>query len=620
MYRSLSSLLLLLSFNLWSQNEIVYSLDLTKVQNDQLKIEVFVPKFNRSTVTYYLPKIVPGTYANYDFGRYVSDFEAFDKNGKKLDVKKNGVNGFIIKSAKSLHKITYLVDDTWDSPEIEGDYIFEPAGSSIDEKKLFALNTHCLFGYFEGLEKSKIKLEIQKPDDFYGASSLKNLAPSLSKKDLYQISSYQELVDSPLMYTKPDTIQFKVANAEILISVFSPNNVLTADQVAKKIKPLLELQKNYLGGTLPVDKYAYLIILSDNLKSGSYGALEHAQSSFYYIPEGTIGTIGETISDVSAHEFFHVITPLNIHSEEIGDFNFQHPKMSQHLWMYEGLTEYAAHHAQLKESQDLTHFLATLKEKWATMNLQFDNSIPFTEMSKHVLDKYKSEYGNVYQKGAILGFGLDLSLRKWTNGKYGTQNMLEDLSKIYGKNKSFKDDELFQQIEKITGKSEVREFFNLYIKGNKALPMNEWLNWIGCELKAREVKNTKRSLGFEYIGLTVNSESHRLVINSAASIDEFGQLLGLNAKDELLSINSYPLDMENFSLSVSNFLSNVQVGDIVELKIARPNKEKGFDTFNLKAPFKLTQDTQINVISELANPNKTQLQLRKAWMTAQTKK
>ncbi|MHA8066935.1 M61 family metallopeptidase [Aquirufa sp. ROCK2-A2] len=619
MLKNLTLLFSILSLPLWAQNEVVYSVDLTNVQNDQLSIEVLAPKFKTSNVTYYLPKIVPGTYANYDFGRYVSEFKAFDKNGKELSVKKNGLNGYTIKSANTLYKISYLVDDSWDSPEIEGEYIFEPAGSSFEENKLFALNTHCLFGYFEGFEKTKIKLEIQKPNGFYGATSLKNVASQKSKKDQFQIASYQELVDSPLMYSKPDTVQFKIANADILISVYTPNNLLTAEQVAQKIRPLLELQKNYLGGTLPVDKYAYLIILSDHLKNGSYGALEHAQSSFYYLPEGNIQTLGQTISDVSAHEFFHVLTPLNIHSEEIGNFNFNQPKMSQHLWLYEGLTEYAAHHAQLKENQDLKRFLNTIKEKWETMNVQFDNSIPFTEMSKNVLDKYKSEYSNVYQKGALLGFGLDLSLRKWSNGQYGTQNMLEDLAKIYGKNKSFKDDELFEQIEKLTGKSEIRTFFNSYIQGNKPLPLNEWLHWIGYELKAKEMKNTKRSMGFDFQGLNVNASTHRLVINSGSSIDEFGQTMGLLAKDELISINSYPLDMENFSMSVGNFFAQVKVGDIIELQIARPNKEKGFDNFTLKAPFKLIQENQINVISELVSPNESQVKLRNAWMKPSAK-
>jgi predicted metalloprotease with PDZ domain len=46
--------------------------------------------------------------------------------------------------------------------------------------------------------------------------------------------------------------------------------------------------------------------------------------------------------DVVSHEFFHIVTPLSIHSKEIQDFDYNDPKMSQHLWMYEGVTEYFA--------------------------------------------------------------------------------------------------------------------------------------------------------------------------------------------------------------------------------------------------------------------------------------
>jgi predicted metalloprotease with PDZ domain len=41
------------------------------------------------------------------------------------------------------------------------------------------------------------------------------------------------------------------------------------------------------------------------------------------------------------HEFFHIVTPLSIHSKEIQDFDYN-DKMSEHLWMYEGVTEYFA--------------------------------------------------------------------------------------------------------------------------------------------------------------------------------------------------------------------------------------------------------------------------------------
>jgi predicted metalloprotease with PDZ domain len=42
------------------------------------------------------------------------------------------------------------------------------------------------------------------------------------------------------------------------------------------------------------------------------------------------------------HMNFSYRTPLSIHSKEIQDFDYNDPKMSQHLWMYEGVTEYFA--------------------------------------------------------------------------------------------------------------------------------------------------------------------------------------------------------------------------------------------------------------------------------------
>ena len=54
------------------------------------------------------------------------------------------------------------------------------------------------------------------------------------------------------------------------------------------------------------------------------------------------------MTDIAAHEFFHIVTPLNIHSEIIEHFNFVTPVPSQHLWLYEGTTEWAAHAMQLR--------------------------------------------------------------------------------------------------------------------------------------------------------------------------------------------------------------------------------------------------------------------------------
>ena len=112
--------LLLSGIQALAQQKVSYAIQLGKISQDQLIVEVKPPALKVGAVEYCFPKIVPGTYANYDFGRYISHFKAFDAAGKELKFTKKSVNQYLIKEGQKIAKIRYAVDDTWDSPEIEG--------------------------------------------------------------------------------------------------------------------------------------------------------------------------------------------------------------------------------------------------------------------------------------------------------------------------------------------------------------------------------------------------------------------------------------------------------------------------------------------------------------------
>lgn len=139
--------------------------------------------------------------------------------------------------------------------------------------------------------------------------------------------------------------------------------------------------------------------------------------------------MAQTIRDIAAHEFFHILTPLNIHSEQIHDFDYIQPEMSKHLWLYEGVTEYAAGHMQVKYGlMDLPTYLDVLRSKMANAS-SYQDLLPFTQMSEEVLEKYQDQYGNVYEKGALIGLCLDIALLKHSGGKYNLQQLMRDLAK-----------------------------------------------------------------------------------------------------------------------------------------------------------------------------------------------
>src|SRR5689334_9121416 len=189
-----------------------YSVDLTKVNNDQLTVELITPAVSKKDITYYFPKIVPGTYMNSNYGKYVHDLKAFDKNGVALKVKQTGDNSWEIKDADRLNGITYNVEDTWDS-DIRNK-VYTMCGTSFEAGKNFLINTPGLFGYFDGMKNLQYELNFKKPAGFYAATGLKPAATS-NTTDQFICSNTDELYDSPLMFSLPDTASVRVGNTDV---------------------------------------------------------------------------------------------------------------------------------------------------------------------------------------------------------------------------------------------------------------------------------------------------------------------------------------------------------------------------------------------------------------------
>lgn len=611
MKKEIILLLALASINFYAHGQEIYSgsIDLNNVQEDKLQVFVKVPSMNQSEVEYHIPKIVPGTYSISDFGRFVTEFKATDSEGSVLESEKLSDNKWRIKGADQLHQISYWVEDSYDTDK--GNVIFEPAGTNIEEGKNFVLNTFGFFGYLKGMKDLPYEVNITHPEELYGGTSMVDVNDDPSV-DTFKASNYFDLADAPIMYSEPDTTTLMVGGAEILVQVYSPNKVMDSKFVMENVSEILNAQKDYLGGTLPIKKYAFLIyLLGGPSLSGGFGALEHSYSSMYTLPEVNPVLLAQTVKDVAAHEFFHIITPLNIHSEEIGNFDFIDPKMSQHLWMYEGVTEYSAGHVQVKHGlMGLDNYLNLIEGK-IVQSKSFKDDLPFTKMSKLCLGEHEDQYPNVYQKGALIGMALDIKLRKLSKGEYGVQDLMQDLAKFYGKETSFKDDELFDKIVSLTY-PEVREFFSQYVAGANPLPYKELFDDVGLLFIEA---GTAEQLSMGSIGLTFNPESGRVAINNVDGMNAFGVEMGYQQGDEFLSFNGAEVTPQGFQQLVENYRSNVTTGDKVKVVVMR--KVKGKDKkVKLKAKAVTVTVDVANAIEVNPKATEEQIALRKAWIGA----
>jgi predicted metalloprotease with PDZ domain len=608
-----------------------YRVDLTKVVDDRVLVEVNTPKISTDETVFYLPKIIPGTYAIADYGRFVSDFKAFDKSGKELQTAKTDVNSWKISNAKKLSKITYWIDDIVDTP-MDGPKVYPMAATSIEDGKCFLINTSGFFGYLENNKNIPVKFDIIRPKQFYGSTGLiatdTGIPLSKLKKekeaddnkvvDRYSVENYDRLIDSPLLYAQPDTAVIRVANAEVLIGSYSPNHKINSKEIASTVKEVLQAQAKYLGGKLPVEKYAFLFYFTDQ-PIITYGALEHSYSSLYYMPETTIDVMRQQLRDFAAHEFFHIVTPLNIHSKEIHHFEFNDPKMSRHLWLYEGMTEYFAGNVQVKYGL-LTpdQYLQVIRGKMLSAE-GYRHDISFTDLSQFTLDKYGDQYGNVYQKGALIGMCLDIKLRKLSSGKYGVQNMIADLSKKYGKDRAFEDESLFDEIEKMTY-PEIGNFLRTYVGGTEPLPYKEVFDDVGVDFIA-ERPGKRVSLGFnpQAIGLEDVNGTRKLKIASAAGLTEQGLALDLREGDVLMKVNGQELPPVGPELGqfFTKARESLRDGDQLTYSVLRKDQAGNYQPTELKAAVQQVDFVERDILSFNENPTAEQLVIRKAWLSPQ---
>jgi len=568
------------------KEEIQVNINLNEIKDDKVLVTVKTPKITTDEVTYYVPKTVPGTYSEDNFGKYIEDVKAFDKKGNALIVKNLDTNSWSIANAKMLDKITYLVNDTYDTETGKGfgsDDIFSPTGSNIDAGKNVMLNTHCFVGYFSNYMAVTYKLSVSHPAEFWGATSLTDL-DAATTNDLFVASRYAELVENPIMYSKPNYTTFKVDDMEILIAVYSPTGKITAEGITPEMKKVMTAQKKFLGPVNSTKKYSILLYLSTmNKDAQGFGALEHPTSTTVVFPEMIPDDVlTKEMKDVVSHEFFHIVTPLTIHSQEIQNFDYNAPKMSEHLWMYEGVTEYFANLFQINQGLiDEEEFYSRIAEKIENAS-KLNDTMPFTTMSKNVLvEPYKAQYLNVYEKGALIGMCLDIIIRENSNGQRGILDLMHKLSNEFGVSKAFNDEELFAKITQLTY-PEVGEFLKTYVSGSTPIPYDYYLSKVGVT-KTTKKTPTNVFLKGQVPYITVNQATKEIIVLPNIELNDFYTHLGLKGNDILLAINDKNYSLDNIYDMISES-EKWKENDHINVKIKREGKEQILKG-NVKLPY-----------------------------------
>jgi predicted metalloprotease with PDZ domain len=578
-----------------SSAQIIFDVNLTNYADDLFHVSVSVSGLTDENDIYNLPATAPGTYEVMDFGRFVKSLKAYDDNGNELNVDHISTNRWEIPNVDKLAKLVYDIEDSFDS-EAPGLSIDPMSGTGIDSS-FIVLNTFGVLGFFEGLQSNPVKLKVDYKSDWTIGTALDE-----GKDGFYYAETYDRLADCPILIGDLTTASSKVNDINVGIYMYSPDTSLTAGKVLNMADDVLQAAGKFIGYS-PTDHYDFLFCFmspedyqKNNLHSA--GALEHCNSSLFVFPS-RVG-LSNRLRDDMAHEFMHILTPLNLHSNFIQPYNFEVPTASEHIWLYEGVTEWEAHILQLRSGLITPEeYLKNISEE-LNVNDHFDQSISLTEMSKEVYtEEGRQQFFNFYNRGAVTAAMLDIRLLELSHGKRGLRNVLLDLLKRYGKNKPFNENEFFDILVKMTY-PEIQKFIDGYIKGIKPLPYEAYMKKLGYRYIAKRVSEDKRpSLG---IGLGLNDKNQFFVREASDELLKDGVKLN----DVILKALGQEVNLTSAHKILEQIMS-MQVGDTCKVVVERDGKE-------IEIPAILHQRMDKHIFEDIGKLTDEQKFLRDAWM------
>jgi predicted metalloprotease with PDZ domain len=576
---------------------IKYEIDLTESADDLFHVSVYVDGIPSDNNIYNFVSNAPGTYSISDFGRFVKSFQAYDVNERALGTTRLSVNRWRIRNPEEVSKIVYTIDDTY-GLELDSLPIYPMLGTGIQDD-FIVINTFGVLGFFDGMQTNPIQLKVIFNKDWEIGTAMKK-----NDEGYFIAESFDRLADSPILLGDLTVTTTMVNDIEVSIYTYSSDPEINSEQIMTYADEILRSAGDFIGYS-PVPNYEFLFVLldpdyfSELAPNGGGGALEHSLSSYYFL------TDSEDISQLRhfmAHEFLHILTPLHLHSELLHNYNFITPTPSEHIWLYEGVTEWASGIMQLRsEVISLEEYLSSITQKIRIDKmLDSDREISLSDMSLGVFNQDTLRYFyNFYQKGALTALILDVKLLELSNGNAGFRDLYLDLLDEYGKNKPFSEKEFFQII---VDKSypEIEDFINKYIKGTEPLPIKEYFDKLGIDYIDERLSDDSRPV-FGFGIRTIDGKEFFLVEAS-----DYATEIGFQNGDKILKLLGKEVNMKNID-GIVEIRDNMNYNDPYTVTIERNGKELDFSG-------KLQKRKEYHVLQESQEISEKQSLLRDNWL------
>jgi predicted metalloprotease with PDZ domain len=435
-----------------------------------------------------------------DFAVNVSHVQVYEGVPEWLCDRCDTEDGRAIKSDKT----TWKLSTSGDHPCVTFSYDIVandpgPFGSSLDPQHGF-FNWAELLVYRPDQRNAPVSVRILDPPagwrmrdgGIFGSHSAGELANASANAP-----TYDRLADAPALFGKLSESTFQQDGAAYHVVVDSPDTDLHGLQ--SMLRKITAAAVDWMQDR-PYDEYTFLYLTVHGTGSGG---MEHAYSAAIDVGPDRLKQDVLSASTISAHEFFHLWNVKRIRPQSLEPIDYTREQYSRALWFSEGLTNTAADIIQVRaglvdEKQTLAHLASViggLQARSARLTQSVEESSLDTWFDRYPAYQRPERSISYYSKGEVLGFLIDIEMRRLTNGRRCLRDLFQYMNRRYAGQGSYFDDSegVRLALAELTG-NDFNEFFARYISGTEELPYEKSFAYVGLTLERRQTEEVYAGL------------------------------------------------------------------------------------------------------------------------------
>ncbi|AFM03461.1 putative protease with the C-terminal PDZ domain [Bernardetia litoralis DSM 6794] len=606
--------------------KVAYHFDFSNRVHHEAKVTISVPKTPKEEpLRLRMSRSSAGRYALHEFAKNIYSVNAFDENGKKLEVVRISPYSWNVLNPSDNMKIEYTLFADY----ADGTY----SGINTIQAHLNAPASYLLVDNFydDNFEKDasirktkenkelktiQVTFSLPKQDNKWTVATQ---LPQINDSTFYA-PNYYYLLDSPVLIGNLFWSEWKEADKNFRVALNKTGTETTeeeATEFVEKIKNIVKEEITLFGEAPNFDYGTYTFLL--NYQPTAHGdGMEHRNS--------TIITDAEKLDDghlsTVAHEFIHAWNIERLRPQSLEPFDFSRTNMSSELWFGEGFTSYYTNLVMLRAGiidetryadlmSGMLNYVLTSPGHNFHSPAQMSQQAAFADAAtaNDPLSHYNT-FITYYYYGGVMGLALDMELRKRFDKN------LDDYMKIlwqkFGKTeKPYTIADLQETLAELTNDKEfAQKFFQKHILGHELPNYNELLSTVAMEFQLTQ----KGKFWFGKLALDIDDKK-KLKNATISNYMLYGSPFynaGLDKGDVLVSINN------KLITSISDYreiLSTLEKGKKAIITFERFGEKNTVEVMPTQIPYR-----QLVYLSENEPIIKTkQVEERKKWLSTKQK-